>query len=972
MHSHLLVRWLLCVLFTACLFQAQGHAPAAHEPDTAGEFIAPGAQAQAPPRFKQKLNVALHGQVTPGPTQVVGSVITTDGLRAALMQREDVGNVRVFYPFHYEHLFEARWDVVIIEGWFLMIHDFIQIVRSHCPDAVVLFYCLDPSFPGMRETLSYDVDGYLTNSRRVLQQLQQVAPSLFLPLAADPLRMRPSASPDPMQRRAHTVFVGAGGKMLQYKPELLAMVRAALPFDLRLYGMGWAEASQPAIRAAHMGVLPRWGIASVYASAQVVLGSTIEAQRQQGMVNNRVFEAMSCGAVLLTDHSPELAEVAEGNVLFANSSADVAKQLQWVRNHPAEAAAIGRRARALVLQKHTWGHRAVQALALAGHLRTTRSVLRKCCARPNCPTLAWVVSAENADHPDYTNVVHTHVFATYCRQYRITEYTQEQFLQLPEEQLARFEAVLAVLTPFDTLHLHISALDLLRQRVLLKGIDSGFGRQQKWLAYVLGLDLRLAAGYDAEAQRAALDPLDLLLFRSHAEMGLFRQHYASSCHNGLRCEHLFGFSWEHGLQEAGDNAAGNEASRPQWFHTERPAAAQVTEDDMEGDLASPVSPSPRGSSSALGVLVVCYHHHLHMCSSEARRALISPGGADDLDYHLLLVGGSWDAWMAAPGVVVVAEPTAASGGSNVHRIVHVPAGNAAWLAHSLFSAAKVVYFMHDAAVATGSTIHDVTWPLLLAAQIGSIGPLDAPASAIAAPTIKLAAHNQLLMLLARDNIRHWNASYLDQCSSRAVCKTHGLGSGATAFEVKPLGTRLWNVTDAAPHGHAGTVQLVMRVTPQNFMLGRDGDCCFHVSWPSAPPLTAYNLSAKLRADGGSKLCLLRLDQPVLTLQVDLFAGSMDHMVTWSGETCANGSDGNGGCADGVQTARTAAASLVQRFLLESWLDVTLRGNVFADPLTGHRLSLRSFYDAGQTPRVDGEEGVGLEAPPQLLFLNATM
>lgn len=981
MRSNALFCWVLLLLFAAWLIQAQGEensrstgASAVTDDSNAREL--PG---EAPERrFKRTFNIALHGQVTPGPKQVVGSVITTDGLRAALLQREDVGEVSVFYPFHYERLFEQQWDVVVIEGWFLMIHDFIQIVRSHSPEATVLFYCLDPSFPGMQETLSYDVDGYLTNSRRVLQQLQAVAPSAYVPLAANPLLFRPAANPDPQQRRAGTVFVGAGGKMLEYKPQLLAMVEAALPFDLRLYGMGWRDMPQPHLRSANRGVLPRWGIAAVYASAQVVLGCTIEAQRREGMVNNRVFEAMASGAVLLTDHSAALEEAAEGTVLFANGAAEVATQLQWVQDNPQAAEEMGRRARALVLRKHTWGHRAVQILALANQVRALDGVKRRCCARPNCPTLAWVVSDGNAQHPDYTNVVHTHVYATFCRQYRVTEYSQQQFLQLPEELLAKYEAVLAVVTPFDPLHLYISQLELLHTRVLNKGYDSGFGRQQKWLAYVLGVDGRLAAaaGLSAELQLRAVDSLDLLMFRSHAEMSLFRLTYANSCHNGLRCEHLFGFDAALGLQGMPEPGAGDSAaSRPPWYRTSKPEISDPSIEDMQDDEPAP-SPLQRNSASALGVLVVCYFQHLDMCSVDARRALI--GGVGDDEYHLLLVGGEWDAWVAVPGIVVVSDPS--EGGergqsrSNIQRVVHVPAGSAAWMAHSLFSAAEVVYFMHGTGDADGmSTTSDVTWPLLLAAQIGAIGPADAPASAIKAPTIRLAAHNHLLIMLARDNVRHWDGSYLDQCSSRAVCKVHGLGSGATSFAVQPLGKLSWEVRDALPAAAVGSLHLVMRVAPHNFMLGRDGDCCFHISWPGAPPLSDYNMSADSdlaryqRDHAVGKTCLLRLDGPVLVLQVDLFAGDsiFDHVARWDGSaSCTQGAGGTGTARCGEEGAAVPAAQL-QRLLLESSLDVTLRGNVFADPLRGQRIPLKSFYEARDVPSLS-------EVDAQRTFLNATV
>ena len=157
------------------------------------------------------LNIALHAQVNPLSGNIVGSVLTTDGLKAAFQLRPEVAYVNIYYPFTYEGFFLIQWDVVIMEGWFFMIHEFIQLVRSHSPGTIsslillpiptcitysplllslhepyehtplttttnthtsyqsrtgviILYYCLDPVFPGLDDLTSFDVDGYLTNS----------------------------------------------------------------------------------------------------------------------------------------------------------------------------------------------------------------------------------------------------------------------------------------------------------------------------------------------------------------------------------------------------------------------------------------------------------------------------------------------------------------------------------------------------------------------------------------------------------------------------------------------------------------------------------------------------------------------------------------------------------------------------------------------------------------------------------------
>lgn len=66
-----------------------------------------------------------------------------------------------------------------------MINDFFFLARSEFPDVKIVYYCLDPSFPILSTTLSLDVDGYATNSIIMVKHLSEVAPTVYLPLAAD-------------------------------------------------------------------------------------------------------------------------------------------------------------------------------------------------------------------------------------------------------------------------------------------------------------------------------------------------------------------------------------------------------------------------------------------------------------------------------------------------------------------------------------------------------------------------------------------------------------------------------------------------------------------------------------------------------------------------------------------------------------------------------------------------------------------
>ena len=253
-------------------------------------------------------------------------------MKSAFLKRAETCEVSIFYPYEYEGFLQTSWDLVVIEGWFTLIDEFLTLARLHSsPSAVILFYCLDPVFPGMDVVRGLGVDGFLTNSLSVREELSGTVsvPVQYLPLAADPQVMRPPTSPPEKQRgvvyvgksgvcrdwccccnRCGVWWAGAGGYMLSAKKFLVGMLEAAAPFSLDIFGSHWSPEEVPMVSeevwSRWRGPLHRTGIAEVYSSSGAVLSCTIDSQREAGMVNNRVFEALACGALLVTDSSPEL------------------------------------------------------------------------------------------------------------------------------------------------------------------------------------------------------------------------------------------------------------------------------------------------------------------------------------------------------------------------------------------------------------------------------------------------------------------------------------------------------------------------------------------------------------------------------------------------------------------------------------------------------------------------------------------
>ena len=192
---------------------------------------------------EEGLAVALHAQAYPVEGGlIVGSVMTTNGLKRALLRSGRVRVARSFYPFHYSGIADEAWDLVIIEGWFEMSNAFIHEVRRLRPAVVVLYWCLDPHFPGLDAIGSLDVDGYLTNSATVAATLGNVAPAEVVNLAVDLDEMAPAAARAP------------AGAPLVFETSMLVELagdghEAQVPADA-LHGRRHGDGRPPRVRAA--------------------------------------------------------------------------------------------------------------------------------------------------------------------------------------------------------------------------------------------------------------------------------------------------------------------------------------------------------------------------------------------------------------------------------------------------------------------------------------------------------------------------------------------------------------------------------------------------------------------------------------------------------------------------------------------------------------------------------------------------
>ena len=174
-------------------------------------------------------------------------------------------------------------------------------------------------------------------------------PIVPLHQATDPDRFRPTAGGP-----AHELlFVGgwrqAGRRVLE---DLLPTNH-----ELAVYGGRWTpELIDPRYLAG--GAIPNEDLAAHYAAAAIVLNDHWAGMRREGFLSNRLYDASAAGAFVISDDVEGLAAEFDGGVVGYRDRAHLAALVDRYLADPDARREHADRARAAVLGRHTFAHRA--------------------------------------------------------------------------------------------------------------------------------------------------------------------------------------------------------------------------------------------------------------------------------------------------------------------------------------------------------------------------------------------------------------------------------------------------------------------------------------------------------------------------------------------------------------------------------------------------------------------------------------
>ena len=196
-----------------------------------------------------------------------------------------------------------------------------------------------------------------------------IADARWLPMACDPQVHRPVHLSDDEKLRvgSDVVFVGS------YYPWRAEYLEQLAGFNLAVWGPGWEElpADSPLrafIRGAHT---PPETWLKIYSASKIVLSlHNLDPKRRFPVcqASPRVFEALACGAFVLTDGQRDVLTLfKDGEHLAAFTDAtDLKQKVSYFLAHPEEQIRIAAGGRQEVLEKHTYTQRIGTLLKVVG------------------------------------------------------------------------------------------------------------------------------------------------------------------------------------------------------------------------------------------------------------------------------------------------------------------------------------------------------------------------------------------------------------------------------------------------------------------------------------------------------------------------------------------------------------------------------------------------------------------------------
>lgn len=197
-----------------------------------------------------------------------------------------------------------------------------------------------------------DYDHIFVASEIFVEKVKNVTKTTasILHQATDPSIFKPVD--EKMDLPEKVIFIGNS------RNEFRTMVKWAVEekISIALWGSRWEQyVSSDIIQGQY---IPNSEVSNYYSSSDILLNDHWETMRKNGFISNRIFDASASGAFLITDNVAGLDVVFEGAVVSVKNKKEYVEALEFYSANQHEREKLSKKARDIVLSKHTFINRA--------------------------------------------------------------------------------------------------------------------------------------------------------------------------------------------------------------------------------------------------------------------------------------------------------------------------------------------------------------------------------------------------------------------------------------------------------------------------------------------------------------------------------------------------------------------------------------------------------------------------------------
>ncbi|MFO7614544.1 MAG: glycosyltransferase [Bacteroidales bacterium] len=143
--------------------------------------------------------------------------------------------------------------------------------------------------------------------------------------------------------------------------------------SVNVYGTNWNKFLPPEMIKGNF--IKKEDLRRYYSNCTILLNDHWSDMAEKGFVSNRIFDALACGAIILTDHVKGMENIFSEGIFIYHNADEMANQIKWIKNHLSEARQIAALNIPKISGLHTFEHRADRILEVVRQIHHNKAML---------------------------------------------------------------------------------------------------------------------------------------------------------------------------------------------------------------------------------------------------------------------------------------------------------------------------------------------------------------------------------------------------------------------------------------------------------------------------------------------------------------------------------------------------------------------------------------------------------------------